>query len=436
MGLTFQGNRFIITVHHHLVESDILEFQNIFRSRNLDLKCKAFNEIGVTGHKHAHIVVLLSKRTKLSSAKKWQKARVLFGAFNIKRISTDEHFLNSLAYCNSAKKSEGDSIVIYDSIGLWEPEEDYHTQVMNFILLAKSWSSVISSSTHGAYISTRMTWARALYNNRPALPFTAFTKESARKWQKYFINALAPQCKDDRKIHVVVDPKGGGGKSKLADYLQYHHNAFITEGGSKKDIACSYDGQPIVVFDIARNGECELNYSALESFKNGRIQSNKYESHLKRFETPHVIVLANWDLDYSKISQDQWDIYHLQDLQLIPQKLVQGVPVNVKEPPEKVRNPWHASLPEIPIACHGENSEREDIEVNHASIVSRNSLSPRSRKSPEKSRNKKITSTSIGSPIVTCSPTPLGAQHQLPLQEKTRSLCANPTPSMRRYLAT
>lgn len=416
MGLSFQGNRFILTVHHHLKEVDIIDFINIFRSRSLDLKCKAFNEIGETGHKHAHVVVLLSKRTKLSSAKKWQLARVLFGSFNIKRISTDEHFLNSLGYDTSKKKKEV-STIIYDSIGLWQPEEDFHTQVLNFILQATSWSSVISSSQFGAYISTRMTWARACYNNRPSLPFTAFTKDTARKWQQYFINRLAKKCTDDRKIHVVVDPKGGGGKSKLADYLQYHHNAFITEGGSKKDIACSYDGQPIVVFDIARNGEDEMSYSALESFKNGRIQSNKYESHLKRFETPHVIVLCNWDLDYYKISQDQWDVYHLNDFKLV-HKLDQGVPVNVKEPPEKVRNPWHNSLPEQPIVCQAEDIEKEDMEEKNESIVSKSLQWPPSKKLHAPSLNKKIIGTSTGLPIATCSRTLTGTQHRLQLPER------------------
>jgi hypothetical protein len=52
-------------------------------------------------------------------------------------------------------------------------------------------------------------------------------------------------------------------------------------------------------------------YSLMESFKNGRIFSPKYESISKTFKPCHVVVFANFIPDHSKLSQDRWLVKNL-----------------------------------------------------------------------------------------------------------------------------
>ena len=114
----------------------------------------------------------------------------------------------------------------------------------------------------------------------------------------------------DRSVYWMYDESGGAGKSFMSGYLQTHHNAFIISGGKVADIAHAYDEQPIVVFDLPRTIADHMDhiYSVIESLKNGCIFSGKYESRTKTFETPHVIVFANFKPDLTKLSEDRWKV--------------------------------------------------------------------------------------------------------------------------------
>ena len=62
-----------------------------------------------------------------------------------------------------------------------------------------------------------------------------------------------------------------------------------------------------------------MNYEVIESVKNGVVFSTKYESQMKVFKTPHVIIMANFAPDESKMSSDRWDIRYLtEDDQKMP----------------------------------------------------------------------------------------------------------------------
>ena len=63
-----------------------------------------------------------------------------------------------------------------------------------------------------------------------------------------------------------------------------------------------------VRIDLSRTQADKIDhiYSLMESFKNGRILSPKYESISKTFSPCHVMVMANFIPDHSKLSQDHW----------------------------------------------------------------------------------------------------------------------------------
>ena len=76
----------------------------------------------------------------------------------------------------------------------------------------------------------------------------------------------------------------------------------------RTDIKYAYTGQKVVIFDLTRSQEDHFNYEVMESLKNGIFFSSKYESKMKIYPSPHVIVFSNWAPQLNKMSPDRWDL--------------------------------------------------------------------------------------------------------------------------------
>lgn len=115
-----------------------------------------------------------------------------------------------------------------------------------------------------------------------------------------------------RQIHWYYEEYGNSGKTWFTRFLVCFRHAVRFSNAKSADIAYAIRGSPrVVVFDYSRSQEEQINYAVLEDIKNGLIFSPKYESTSKMFEVPHVIVFANWPPNESKMSQDRWDIHHI-----------------------------------------------------------------------------------------------------------------------------
>jgi len=117
-----------------------------------------------------------------------------------------------------------------------------------------------------------------------------------------------------RKINWVYDKLGNSGKSFLSTYLSIYRDAYIINGGKEQDIYYNYNGQPIVIFDLARDAPMvafDSIYRTMENFKNGYFLSTKYEGGCKRFVPPHIIVFSNELPNVEKMSKDRWNIIDL-----------------------------------------------------------------------------------------------------------------------------
>lgn len=128
-----------------------------------------------------------------------------------------------------------------------------------------------------------------------------------RDWQQSVVDAVHEQP-DPRSILFVVDERGDQGKSFLADYLQERHqNVLVLEPGKLADLAYVYEpGTEILIVDVPRSRTKYLDYSFLESIKNGRLFCTKYESRMIRFRPPHVIVFMNEHPDPNALSADRY----------------------------------------------------------------------------------------------------------------------------------
>lgn len=131
-----------------------------------------------------------------------------------------------------------------------------------------------------------------------------------RVWQESLIDRLSADP-HPREIVWVYDGVGNTGKSYLSKYLVQEHGAFYCNGGKAADICYSYAGERIAIFDFVRDAKDYVNYGVIEQIKNGMMFSCKYESNMKVFNVPHVIVMANFMPDQAKMSIDRWNIIQI-----------------------------------------------------------------------------------------------------------------------------
>lgn len=135
-------------------------------------------------------------------------------------------------------------------------------------------------------------------------------------WQEE-IEKLTLTEPDDRKIYWYWESNGNIGKSAFVKYMIVKHKALFCDGGKKSDLINlvfnnNMDDCRVVIWDLPRATQGHISYSTLESIKNGMICNTKYETGVKVFNAPHIIVFANYPPeDESMLSADRWVIKNL-----------------------------------------------------------------------------------------------------------------------------
>lgn len=138
------------------------------------------------------------------------------------------------------------------------------------------------------------------------------TIEPNRRWQLDLLDIIQLKCDDNRTIHWLWEPIGKVGKTQFCKWCAVELGATILKGGALKDIAFSIPDNPkIIIFDLPRTMEERVNYDAIESCKDGMIFSAKYESKMKIFNSPHVVILANFAPEYDCLSLDRWKVQRI-----------------------------------------------------------------------------------------------------------------------------
>ena len=140
------------------------------------------------------------------------------------------------------------------------------------------------------------------------------------RWQTELYEMLTTKKPDERKVYWYVDQKGGAGKSTFASYVlakQQGGGTMIYTGGRKQDLAYAYNNERIVFFDLCRTDrDIEQTCKFMEELKNGRLFCTKYNSKLKLFKTPHVVVFSNNYPPYHAFSEDRIEIRVLEKKQI------------------------------------------------------------------------------------------------------------------------
>ena len=140
--------------------------------------------------------------------------------------------------------------------------------------------------------------------------------ENLYPWQKK-IEELVLGPVDNRKIYWFWESKGNIGKSAFVKYMIVKHQILYCSGGKYTDIMNlvfnqNMDECSCVMFDIPRANRGAISYASLESIKNGMVCNTKYETGVKVFNSPHIVIFANFPPeDEDLLSADRWVISEL-----------------------------------------------------------------------------------------------------------------------------
>lgn len=153
-----------------------------------------------------------------------------------------------------------------------------------------------------------------------------------REWQKEILEKVSERA-HPRHIHWLFDEIGNTGKSSFSNFLEDEEDEkgftkwfALADVSNSKEVAHQvlsavqrgWSGWGVII-DLSRSFEhSSAIYTVLEGLKNGRMTSVKYQGGRIKMASPHVIVLANWWPDITRLSQDRWLIHEItQDYKLV-----------------------------------------------------------------------------------------------------------------------
>ncbi len=140
-------------------------------------------------------------------------------------------------------------------------------------------------------------------------------------WQNYIVNRMDTAI-NDRTIYWVWDKEGCKGKTLLAKWLFLKRENVVVLSGKaadmkhgivdyKKNTGCL---PRIVIINIPRSTLDYVSYTGIEEIKDMFFYSGKYEGGMICGKNPHVLIFANEEPQYDKMSADRWKVYNVNEL--------------------------------------------------------------------------------------------------------------------------
>lgn len=142
------------------------------------------------------------------------------------------------------------------------------------------------------------------------------------EYQKYILKLLKKKP-HERKVYWFWEEHGNVGKSALVKHIYLNNKDHtVIAGGKGNDVrnqinlhvngneAKKIHGKDlnIAILDISRTNEDYVSYEVIEQIKNGLLYSGKYEGGICCFNSPHVIIFANFKPKEETLSADRWVI--------------------------------------------------------------------------------------------------------------------------------
>lgn len=129
---------------------------------------------------------------------------------------------------------------------------------------------------------------------------------------------------DGQTVFYIFDKVGGSGKSAFCRYMMIHHNTVVIQGGKLADIMniiFNINMQEVntIIIDIPRCHKNKVSYASIECILNGTITNTKYETGVKIFNPPNILIFSNFapEITEETLSIRRWKINELVDNQLM-----------------------------------------------------------------------------------------------------------------------
>lgn len=146
------------------------------------------------------------------------------------------------------------------------------------------------------------------------MPIPDIPNHTLHHWQQVLQDKLS-ETPNDREILFVIDEKGNKGKTWFAKYYcRENPTAFFLEPSKKADMAHAIPTEMTHLFINLTRSQAEKSeylYSFLESVKDGRVFSPKYESRMKYLKPCHVVVMMNSEPMTHLLSSDRITKIHI-----------------------------------------------------------------------------------------------------------------------------
>lgn len=122
-----------------------------------------------------------------------------------------------------------------------------------------------------------------------------------------------------RQVYWYWDKDGNCGKTTLAKHLKIlYGKRLLYLNGMSRDVLFALAKRidkgidvEIVIFGLSRQDKNGCSYKSIEIIKDGLGFSGKYESCEILMNNVHVIVFANFEPEYEKLSTDRWKVIPL-----------------------------------------------------------------------------------------------------------------------------
>lgn len=140
--------------------------------------------------------------------------------------------------------------------------------------------------------------------------------ENLYKWQSDICNLILNNEPDGRTINWYWESTGGKGKSSFCKYMFVKHNIITIQGGKCPDIMnimfnLDCNDLTAIFIDLPRNSGNNYSEKAVECILNGMITNTKFETGVKVFNPPHVVIFANSPPIIEDMSTDRWNIVEI-----------------------------------------------------------------------------------------------------------------------------
>lgn len=286
--LTYQGH----------VDKEVYEewFREMTGDKYEILFLRIAHEVGETGYLHSHVLVKWNKPFQTRDPRRFDYADV---HPNINPVKTEKHWKLCVEY-----------------LGKQDPENEDLLEEPNLVKGIMECNTSVEALEKYCQRPSDATGILAIRKERPMRKLRRWTYKPYRQWELDMIEMVKVEP-DERHIYWYWDPIGNTGKSKFAKWMYLEDPdkwVCVTDMGTSRDSATLIQGALNrgweawgVMIDLPRMVEENTRiYKYIEEIKNGFMTVQKWEGTPLPFETPHVIVFANWQPRIDKLSRDRW----------------------------------------------------------------------------------------------------------------------------------